>query len=124
MRVSQVQGQQNSGQVVRAWMMAPASISLAIEELRTGSPADWVSIARNPSGRFGAVFYAIHEISLFMEHEHMHLVAATPRLLDVFLDFLRAFEAAGSVEDANFLSVFECFSYDTPEKNSFFQTPL
>eukprot|EP01045_Picozoa_sp_COSAG04_P029840 COSAG04_NODE_5005_length_1784_cov_1.227300_3_plen_94_part_00 len=36
----------------------------------------------------------------------MHLVAATPRLLDAFLDCLKAYEAAPSAEDANVMAVY------------------
>ena len=81
------------------------AVALMIEELRTGSPADWVSIARNRSGRFGAVLFSLFHTCRYLDRKHTHLAAATPRLLDVFLDFLKAFEAAGSPEDANPFSV-------------------
>ena len=82
------------------------AVALMIEELRTGSPADWVSIARNRSGRFWAALWEVYTISRYIDRKHTHLIASTPGLLDVFLDFLKAFEAAGSAEDANPLSVF------------------
>eukprot|EP01045_Picozoa_sp_COSAG04_P004170 COSAG04_NODE_177_length_21403_cov_37.154807_11_plen_615_part_00 len=81
------------------------AIGLAIEELRTGSPADWVSIARNPSGKFAQLLAFISTIANYLAAEHEHLVAATPRLLDAFLDGLKAYEAAGSTEDANVMAV-------------------
>ena len=41
-----------------------------------------------------------------MNPEHKHLLANTPRLLDVLLDSLKAYEAAGSADDANVPAVF------------------
>ena len=78
---------------------------LAVEDLRTGSPADWVSIARNPSGRFSFVFYAMQDATLTLDTEQKRSLAATPRLLDVFLDLLKAYESAGPV-GANVMSVY------------------
>lgn len=77
------------------------AVGLAIDELRTGAPADWVSVERNPSGRDGTVLNTIRDITGFLLEEHVHLLAATPRLLGVFLDGLPAFEAAAAPEDAN-----------------------
>lgn len=80
-------------------------MGLAIEELRTVSPADWVSVARNPSGKFGAVLNTVRGAGALLPPEHMHLIAATPGLLDVFLDGLKAFEAAAAPKDANHTAV-------------------
>ena len=80
-------------------------VALAVEELCTGSPAEWISVARNPSGRFGQVFQLVQELCYTVPREHMHLVAATPRLLDVFLDVLGAYETVDP-GDANIISIF------------------
>eukprot|EP01047_Picozoa_sp_COSAG01_P124923 COSAG01_NODE_53948_length_335_cov_1.538136_1_plen_111_part_11 len=53
------------------------AVGLAMEELRTGSPADWVSISRNPCGRFGSALLVISTISAF---GHLHLLAEAPGL--------------------------------------------
>ena len=74
------------------------ALGLAIAELQTGSPADWLSATQNPSGVFGAVFGAIGTMAMATKPEHKHLVIATPRLLDVLLDGLKAYEATGSAE--------------------------
>ena len=81
--------------------------ALAVAELRTGAPAEWVSVTKNSSGRFCSALYFISRISWCLAPEDRHLVA-TPQLLDVFLDGLKAFEAAGSaeVEHANITSVY------------------
>lgn len=78
------------------------ALDLAIEELCTGTPADWVKISRDPSGRYGAVFFSVAiAIARELPSQHGHLLARTPRLLDLFLDGLKAFEAAGSDSDTN-----------------------
>ena len=82
------------------------AVGLALAELRTAPPAEWISVSRNPSGLFAAAIGAIATVAMVLPTEHMHLLAATPRLLDVLLDGLKAYEAAGSAEDATVGSVF------------------
>ena len=81
------------------------AVGLAVEELRTGSPADWVSIARNPSGRFSFVLFTMQDMCYHLDSEQRRPLAATPRLLDVFLDLLKAYESAGPV-GANITAVY------------------
>lgn len=78
-----------------------SAVGLAIEELRTGSPTDWVSIERDPCGRYGAAVTFIQGIASALASEHKPLMAATPRLLDVFLDVIAAYESSANVDDAN-----------------------
>lgn len=78
---------------------------LVVKELTTASPCDWVSIDRNPSGRFGFVFYFMVEMIFTANAELKYSLAATTGLLDVFLDVLRAYESAGP-DGANVTSVF------------------
>ena len=92
------------GGVVALRALHGGALGLAIEELRTGTPAEWVSIALNPSGRFGSVFLGVYIITKTLAEEHMHLAAATPRLLDALLDVLKAHESS-EVDDANVASV-------------------
>ena len=82
------------------------AVGLVLAELRRGSPADWVSISRDPSSRFAAAINAIGNLAINMDEEHKHLLAATPRFLDVLLDCLKAYEAAGSTEDTNIVAVY------------------
>ena len=80
------------------------AIGLAIAELRTGSPADWVTISKNPTGRFSSALDAIWTIAFGLATEHKHLLAATPGLMDVFMDALKEYEKVGPAE-ANVLAV-------------------
>ena len=70
------------------------AVGMAIVELRTGSPADWVSVSGNPIGKHAAALGAICNLAQALTAEHRHLMAATPRLLDVFLDCLKAYETS------------------------------
>jgi hypothetical protein len=81
-------------------------LNLAMEELQTGSPGDWVSVASDPSGKFGAVLNAVRGIGSQTPSEHYHLITAVPGLLDLFLNGLRAFEAADAPNDANHIAIF------------------
>ena len=94
-----------SSSAVYAHAAREGAVGLAVEELRTGSPADWVSIARNPSGRFSYAILAIQDLCYHLDTEHKRTSAATPRLLDVFLDLLKAYESAGPV-GANITAVY------------------
>jgi hypothetical protein len=77
------------------------AIGLAIEELRRGSPADWLSISRNRSGRFAMVLGCYSDTLHWLAAEDMHLVAATPQMLDVLLEGLKVYEEASSAEDVH-----------------------
>ena len=86
------------------------AIGLAIDELRLESPADWVSLARRPSGKAGVLFHIIGDILIYMgsTEDQMKVVgAASPngnQLLDVYLDGLRAWEEAGALAEPNVMA--------------------
>jgi hypothetical protein len=86
--------------------MEAGVVGFAIEELRTGSPGDWVSVSRDPSAKFASAILCIGNIATGLSSEHKHLLAATPRLLDVLLDGMKAYETAGSAEDMNIPAVY------------------
>eukprot|EP01052_Picozoa_sp_SAG31_P008660 SAG31_NODE_441_length_15661_cov_17.905423_3_plen_286_part_00 len=70
------------------------AMQLVIDELHTGSPAEWVSASSDPSGRFGSALYFIDFTAGFLAGENMHLIASAPRLLDVYLSGLQAYKSA------------------------------
>lgn len=80
---------------VGLYAVQSGAVALAVAELRRSPPADWISVSQTPSGKFGAVLCGIQQCAVSCPPEHLHLVAATPRLLDVFLDVLKSYEAAG-----------------------------
>lgn len=80
------------------------ALGLAVEELRTASPADWVSVSRSPDGRFGSLFFAISQF-IDTTPEHQQLAVVTPRLLDILLGLLKAYEAQNSPQDADVTAV-------------------
>lgn len=85
------------------------ALKLAIAELQTGSPADWVSISRNSSGRYGAVHGAIAAICNYTPIDMKYLILGTPAILDVFLDAIQAFEDANNLQDSNITAAFVFF---------------
>eukprot|EP01043_Picozoa_sp_COSAG02_P061294 COSAG02_NODE_8208_length_2658_cov_2.339586_1_plen_578_part_00 len=86
------------------------ALGLGVAELQTGSPADWVSISRNPSGRFGVVHAAIAAICNYIPPlDKKRLILSTPKILDVSLDAIRAFEEANNLDDSNVTAVFVFF---------------
>ena len=80
------------------------AVGLAIAELRTGTPIDWVALKRNPVGRFGAALQTVYIIALSLAAEHRVLVAAEPGLMAVCLEALQAYETVGPA-DANAATV-------------------
>jgi hypothetical protein len=82
------------------------AIGLAIAELRTGSPAESISASLNPSGVRGSAMMAIACVVIYVRDEHKHLLVATPGLLDVLLDGLKAYEQAEDEEDVAITPVF------------------
>ena len=75
-------------------------VELAIAELRTMEPADWISVSRCPSGRaLGASFMLC---CVFLNRPD----PGTPGLLEVCLDALAAYEQAGANEDTGACQIY------------------
>eukprot|EP01043_Picozoa_sp_COSAG02_P046877 COSAG02_NODE_4431_length_5366_cov_9.496298_2_plen_363_part_00 len=97
---------EGGGSLVCLHIVQQGAVELAIEELRRGSPSEWVSIAQTPSGKFGAVLDWIRCATYILTNaQHKQTVAATPGLLDVLLDLLHANEQANDPADSNLLAV-------------------
>ena len=88
-------------------------LAAAVAELRAAAPADWVSLRRDPSNKFGIIFMAMFNgiLPLNMRNaEHSQLVAGTDGLLEAMLGGLKAFEEAGCTEDTSVIAVWAAVS--------------
>jgi hypothetical protein len=81
---------------------------LALVELRTGSPTDWVSLTRDPSGRFGVVLYATNQASVpspVMPVADVTAMALESGFLKASLSVLKAAEVLGDVREMSVTAV-------------------
>eukprot|EP01052_Picozoa_sp_SAG31_P006570 SAG31_NODE_303_length_18065_cov_5.733107_12_plen_391_part_00 len=91
-------------------------VELAIAELRTMEPADWISVSRCPSGRLAALSRVIGYVFLSTRGD-----PGTPGVLEVYLDALTAYEQAGANDDTSTLTVF-CMSHGLVCSRVFFSS--
>lgn len=83
--------------------------ALGLVELRKASPMDWVSLSRDPSGRFGAVLYALHIASMpspLVPVAEITAMSVESGFLQASLAVLKAAEVLGDTGDVSVGSVF------------------
>jgi hypothetical protein len=83
-------------------------IELALAELRTGSSMDWVSVSRDPIGRFGSVWFAAQAASIpspLMPMAEITSKALESGLFQASLSVFKAAEVHGDVQDMNVTTV-------------------